>query len=346
MMMDIDTSEEVIFIKRGGQLYCKYDMHGSFQYYLVRFENEITGKKEQQSFSLTKYATQHDAKMAAIEYRQVESDLRGLSITFSTSSLSNEEKSYFAGFFDGDGSVIVNNKGHVVVTVAQSQTNGIPILLRKLQMAYGGKIYTRVDSNKRKTQRRAHNWNITGFASLPFLKDMKEYAVLKARQAKYVFEYMIAHESPNCMPIYHTVKSMKTLTSYQNEYINKSRINLPYIAGLVDAEGCVRVKSHNALMSTSIIVKISQSSSVMLLHHINEFFGGLGSINDHEVYWHAQNAVNVLHQLHRLLVGKHQQAAYAIELHGYSRIHRKHYTPQLLARIKFLNEQIKALKKI
>ena len=94
--------------------------------------------------------------------------------------------SYFAGFFDGEGSISIakvlnkrNNSWNYILSVQCSQTVKEPILL--LQQIFGGSVQERNRDPKYKTN---WHWQIRGQIALNFLRTMQPYLWLKRNKAQ------------------------------------------------------------------------------------------------------------------------------------------------------------------
>jgi len=106
---------------------------------------------------------------------------------------------------------------------------------------------------------------------------------------------------------------MKGLNAYQKVIVDKSRICVPYIAGLFEAEGCIQSTNRASLQ-----IVLAQKSSESLLTAIEEFLklGGLVRNGVFAIYSHG--AFTLLQLIEPYLTGtKREQAEAAIELFSY-----------------------------
>jgi len=89
---------------------------------------------------------------------------------------------YLAGIIDGEGSIymrIVNN----TVSPRLQVVNTDERLIDWLQSRYGGKRYV-VTRMQRETHKPLHHWHLGAIASVPLLKMVLPYLVLKREQAE------------------------------------------------------------------------------------------------------------------------------------------------------------------
>ena len=173
-------------------------------------------------------------------------------------------KKYLAGFFDGDGSIGIEKQqknGYCLrIKFSQSNIN----LLEEFQKYYPYlKIYTGRARNN--NQRPQYELRAAGIQIQPLINDLLKYSILKYEQlleAQKMFQFInIKNTTQQKQEIYENLKKLK------KESKNKpyERLNVYYIAGLFDAEGCI-TGNH------SLTVKITQKSDIQILHKIADFY--------------------------------------------------------------------------
>jgi intein/homing endonuclease len=88
---------------------------------------------------------------------------------------------YAAGFFDGEGCIMIAKNGAVDVRI----TNTSKQVLLKLQAVFGGKIGDR----SQKINKAQYSYCFYGENAIEFIKTIKPYLVEKLPQAETVLEY-------------------------------------------------------------------------------------------------------------------------------------------------------------
>lgn len=193
------------------------------------------------------------------------------------------DKSYIAGFCDGDGSICIGkcNDGFLL-KVEFTQCNKDYLDKINEYFENKGKLY--IDKRKKYNHEQAYQLRYCGAKAKPILEIMAEHAVLKAPQAKIALEFLSLVNKPNKHQEKESyrqrVKAMnKDKTSYEKDY---TKINNAYIAGLFDAEGNVYISDEN-VSKFKYYVKITQKSDHILVKHIQKHLG-FGNITPSENY--------------------------------------------------------------
>lgn len=170
--------------------------------------------------------------------------------------ITNEIKQYISGFFDGDGSITIEKQklGYSLrVKFFQSNTRQI----KWIQSYYPFlKIYGGLrDMNQRCT----YELRASGKQIQPLLDDLHKYSILKYEQlseAKKMLKLIgLVDKIEEKEAIYKRLKELKKSSTDKNY----SRLTIPYIAGLFDAEGSI------GIYNKTLRVKITQKSDVILL---------------------------------------------------------------------------------
>lgn len=86
------------------------------------------------------------------------------------------ELAYFAGFFDGEGSVGMYEHGRYVVNVANTDVRP----LARAKELWGGHL--NLQGKQKYSVRDLWHWNLYGHFARPFLEDIRPYSRLKAEQ--------------------------------------------------------------------------------------------------------------------------------------------------------------------
>jgi hypothetical protein len=96
-----------------------------------------------------------------------------------------QQLSYFAGFFDGEGCVTFNKvlrkSGNVFYTLVVHIKNCNPYPLIELQKVFEGSIYK--ESERGQNHRTTYRWMVTGLKGVLFLIAIKDLLIIKAEEA-------------------------------------------------------------------------------------------------------------------------------------------------------------------
>jgi DNA invertase Pin-like site-specific DNA recombinase len=212
----------------------------------------------------------------------------------------DEVPQYVAGFFDGDGCVSLSGDR---LMVGFGQCDVLVLQWIQQQLGIGRITLVRAETL---TQRRAYYLRCYGFNALTLLRTMRPFLHVKAHAADIAIEYITTiGDTPA-----HVAKKrqLHDLLSEENNKQHRTVIQRPdmtpaYVAGLLDAEGCVR---HNK-------VSIAQKQDPSLLRELAAYFGGVGTITDTAWTVSRQEVmIRVLQQLLPYLTGKRAQAELAL----------------------------------
>ena len=204
--------------------------------------------------------------------------------------------SYIAGFIDGDGCIFIRKitDGYQSgFTITQCRTN----ILQIIRYHFGGSITSSANRNDKTinlmddNNEYYHKHNIRNQYNL--LIRNNEYQVL----LDYLQNRFIIKENQYCC-LYEFNKLANLSSKYEEKEalylkcsnLNKSceldevyvtRLNIEYIAGLFDAEGCIFIE-HNL---KNIRISIAQKNHPKILYEITKFFGfGKVEIYEFKIY--------------------------------------------------------------
>lgn len=181
--------------------------------------------------------------------------------------------SYLGGLFDGDGSMIIQvlESGYQLnVSFPQSAIT----ILQVLKYKYGGYISK---GRWKPNQRQQYTYRICGRASKTLLQDLAEGCILKKAQALNCLEFLELLKKPNLSDIkakHHLYnKQLNSLAIYPPRIYNV--LNLEYVAGLFDAEGCVFIykPGDNNKKVDQFYLNICQKNHPIVLDEIARFLG-------------------------------------------------------------------------
>lgn len=184
---------------------------------------------------------------------------------------------YLSGFFDGDGSILIEKLKHgfvLRIKFCQSNERFIDIIKSRFPVLHksGGE---RFNYNKRaQYQLRAAGKQIE-----PLVDFLLPHSILKYEQllvAKTFFPLINQLDSNDEKEeIYNKLKTLKK-QSTNKPY---ERLCVSYIAGLFDAEGCIT-------LGKSLTIKITQKSDITILQKIKEYYQNHGRVSDYNLYFH------------------------------------------------------------
>jgi len=200
--------------------------------------------------------------------------------------------SYIAGFIDGDGCIFIRKitDGYQSgFTITQCRTN----ILQVMRYHFGGSITSSSNRNDKTINMMNdddyyHKYNVRNQYNLlirnneyQILMDyLRESFIIKEYQYQCLYEFNKLANLKNKneeKDILHIKCSEYNNIKYNFDESNISRLNIEYISGLFDAEGCFFI--YNDLDDWNIT--ISQKNHPLLLNEIQKFLG-FGKISKHK----------------------------------------------------------------
>lgn len=106
-----------------------------------------------------------------------------------------------AGFFDGEGSVMLSRSVGPARTIYGLKAKAVqidPRPLRKLQDKWGGKVWKSKSRNP--NWRPVWTWEVRGLDAVVFLKDVLPYLQVKEKQAAAAIDYPFHGIGNGCLP--------------------------------------------------------------------------------------------------------------------------------------------------
>jgi hypothetical protein len=192
--------------------------------------------------------------------------------------------SYIAGFIDGDGCIFIRKitDGYQSgFSITQCRTN----ILQIIRYHFGGSITSSSNRNDKTinlmddNNEYYHKYNIRNQYNLlirnneyqALLYYLQNSFIIKENHYKYLYEFNKLANLPNKYEekeeLY--LKCSNLNKSCELDEIYLTRLNIEYIAGLFDAEGCIYIKNN----SFSFSISISQKNHPKILHEIVKFLG-------------------------------------------------------------------------
>jgi hypothetical protein len=271
-------------------------------------------------------------------------------IVKATETATVEIMQHIAGFFDGDGCVIIPPKRekdsigpcpHIIIS--QSYNASVPPEFTYIAKYFNGTLWT---SDKSPPPNTRKNWKFL-LQSLKnvttFLKAISPYVIKKRRQVDLALEYLRGNREISTHADYKERISQCTRTYYTVE-VDNQRLTYAYIAGLFEADGTVSAPKENA-NNFKLEAQIKGSESPILLDAIQQYVAYGCCSGGH---WKAssQQAATFCRNIQPFIIGqKKPQIVLALQMQALKTPGRK--TPLIaseIAHIKELRTEMKRLK--
>lgn len=234
--------------------------------------------------------------------------------------LSIPHPSYIAGFIDGDGCVFIRKikDGYQSgITITQARTN----ILQVIRYHFGGSITTMTNRNNKisniidennhyhkYTQRNQYSLTIRSNEYLVLLKYIKNKFVIKNGQINCLNHFLQIinlqnkHNEKEDLHKKCSEYNKKTLSNI----INYENINIEYIAGLFDAEGCFYICSEKL---SKFYISITQKNNPSVLAYISKILG-FGNINCEQKFkiYKQSDCLKFIRLIKEHLIVKYNQA--------------------------------------
>jgi hypothetical protein len=200
--------------------------------------------------------------------------------------------SYIAGFIDGDGCIFIRKiaDGYQSgFTITQCRTN----ILQIIRYHFGGSITSSANRNDKTinlmndNNEYYHKHNIRNQYNLlirnneyhVLLDYLQNSFIIKENQYRYLYEFNKLANLPNKYEekeeLYLKCSNLNKICELDNIYLK--RLNIEYIAGLFDAEGCIYIKNN----TFSYCISIAQKNHPKMLSEIVKFLG-FGKVETYE----------------------------------------------------------------
>jgi len=242
------------------------------------------------------------------EYRESK---KYVEIDVSQIDLINKEldPAYIAGFIDGDCSIIIKKiKDALIVSIEISQCN--PITLLYLQEKYGGTLHEKKEESNKRNQ---FKWNLNGKFTERFLNDIKDYVIIESKKVELALEFIKEFKEDNqnrMIEIYAIINDES-----KKGHINKpyERISYGYIAGLLEAEGCLGINYHKS-RKYNFKLSITQKEDELLLYKIKNFID-MGNVEKGRlVIYDTKDASKFLNIIKEFIIEKDLQLQYTLKI--------------------------------
>lgn len=191
--------------------------------------------------------------------------------------------SYIAGLIDGDGCIFIRKikDGYQSgITITQCRTN----VLQIIRYHFGGSITSSINRNNKienimdenneyyykYNKRNQYNLLIRSNEYQVILEYIKDCIIIKQEQIECLYEINKIVNLPNKIvekeELYERCSNNNIKTILKSE--NFIKINIEYIQGLFDAEGCIYINKQNF---NYYYISISQKNHPLLLYEIQKF---------------------------------------------------------------------------
>lgn len=193
-------------------------------------------------------------------------------------------KRWLSGFFDGDGSIYIGKQEHPENPNASTQyilhldfTQKVRSVLEQILRYYPGGNITVDDRSltdeKRNNTSIVYKLRYNGYKTEYILKDLLSYSIIKFRQLQLGLKYIECMKTNIFdMPFEKYYTLMQELKNPCHEGKPYERLCYEYIAGLLDAEGCVH-SSKKEDYSVHINVSLAQKQDIGILESIAKYYG-------------------------------------------------------------------------
>jgi hypothetical protein len=217
---------------------------------------------------------------------------------------------YLSGFFDGDGSICINQGLSLQIQFSQCVLS----VLKIIQNIFGGSIYSgNIDVENQRIQ---HSLRLCGKDCSKILQYLDIGSIMKWEQIQVAKKFINLNNLQNLEAKKIELKEeMKKLNKSYKKTHNKpyEKLNWDYIGGIFDAEGCIYLRNNNDIFKFGYI-KITQANDYQLLEHIKNFVGH-GKTYD-KSKWMTEKiefALWDLEQIVHMLIVKKYQAELCLE---------------------------------
>ena len=229
--------------------------------------------------------------------------------------------SYIGGFIDGDGCIFIHKikDGYQSgISINQSRTN----ILQVIRNHFGGSISSSQNRNNKNddkilnngseiyhkhNKRNQYNLIIRSNEYEVLLNYLKDYIIIKQPQLECLYEINKLVNLPNKHEekekLYESCLNLKKDKILYNIHFEK--INIEYIQGFFDAEGCIYIDGKNI---NKYKITITQKNYPAILYEIQKFFG-YGSVSDEYKYviYNKNDCLNFIQSIKKGVIVKYRQ---------------------------------------
>jgi hypothetical protein len=231
--------------------------------------------------------------------------------------------SYISGLIDGDGCIFIRKitDGYQSgMQLTQCRTN----VLQIIRYHFGGSITSSENRNNKienimnDNNEFIHKYNIRNQYSLVIrsneyellLNYIKDFIIIKNMQINCLYNFNKIVNLPNKIEekeeLYNKCSENNVKTTIANERLTK--INIEYISGLFDAEGCFYINQKSLKLFKSFKIVISQKNHPLILHEIVNFLK-FGRVTEYEyIISNKKDCFKFIELVKNNLIVKYNQA--------------------------------------
>ena len=181
---------------------------------------------------------------------------------------------WLAGFLDGDGCISMycdENKSGYSLTVSFSQGDE-RIFYEILKQYPGAKLNCQIRKDRKDGCKPEFKLSYHGLNACKILGDVQNYIIIKDVQVQLAIEFLYllkSHDERDKEHKEEIYQSLKSLKNYDqnNQSLKFDRLCDEYVAGLFDAEGCVKLYK-------SQCIQLTQKNNIPILKHIALHYHG------------------------------------------------------------------------
>ncbi len=228
--------------------------------------------------------------------------------------------SYISGFIDGDGCIFIRkikDGFQSGISITQCRTN----IIQVLRYHFGGNITSSINRNNKVenilnnnndidkyNRRNQYNLIIRSNEYYNIIEYIKYYMVIKCEQIDCLnrFSKLINQQNMQQEKSELYLKCSELNSGNENNTINFNNINIPYIAGLFDAEGCLYISKQK---HTKYYISLTQKNHPEVLNYISTFmnFGKIDSEKKYKIY-NKTDCLKFINTVKPYLIVKYNQA--------------------------------------
>lgn len=224
--------------------------------------------------------------------------------------------SYISGFIDGDGCIFIRkikDGFQSGISITQCRTN----ILQIIRYHFGGSITTSKNRNNKTedimndcyydkhNKRNQFNLIIRSNEYQLLLEYIKNSMIIKKTQLNALYEFNKINNKQN---IYFEKEKLFEICRNNNIFTcenNTNNLNIEYISGIFDAEGCLFINKKYK----KYYISITQSKYPYILYKIKDFlnFGVIDKENKYKIY-SKENCLKFIEYTKEYLIVKYNQA--------------------------------------
>ena len=214
---------------------------------------------------------------------------------------------YTAGFFDGDGSIRLINACYVGIEVGQCD----PRPLVALQSRFGGTILR--TERTITTQRDIYKWTISCRGAEHFLTFIKDDVIVEADKVTASLAMIDAIKHCDRLGQLSIISGMASMGKQGDASKPYDRMSMEYIAGLIDAEGCLKCRIRKDKYLDAAIT-ITQKLDPELMRCVAEHLGYGAESDGRYVLFIQDDIIDLLQKIMGHLIVKKEQALMLLKL--------------------------------